>query len=93
MIDEPDDIMDYNVARHIVRVHQHQEEALSPEFATVQLQRYIAYARSLKPQVFSSIFKPVVLLCQVANLKARTRDTPYLLANLTKRCQYGAVIS
>lgn len=57
MIDEPDDIMDYNVARHIVNVHQHQEQALSPEFTTVQLQRYIAYARSLKPQVRLSFSK------------------------------------
>ena len=54
MIDEPDDIMDYNVAHHIVNVHQHQEQAVSPEFTTVQLQRYIAYARSLKPQVWLS---------------------------------------
>lgn len=60
MIDEPDDIMDYNVARHIVRVHQHQEEALSPEFATVQLQRYIAYARSLKPQLSAEARKVLV---------------------------------
>lgn len=51
MIDEPDEITDYNVARHIVSVHQHQEQALSPEYTTAQLQRYIAYARSLKPQV------------------------------------------
>jgi DNA replication licensing factor MCM6 len=51
MIDEPDDVLDYNVAQHIVKVHQLKEEAISPEFSTVQLQRYIAYARTLKPQV------------------------------------------
>ncbi|CAK9214901.1 unnamed protein product [Sphagnum troendelagicum] len=51
MIDEPDDVLDYNVAQHIVKVHQLKEEAISPEFSTVQLQRYIAYARTLKPQL------------------------------------------
>ncbi|KAG0585134.1 hypothetical protein M758_3G261900 [Ceratodon purpureus] len=60
MIDEPDEIMDYNVARHIVNVHQHQEQALSPEFTTVQLQRYIAYARSLKPQLSAEARKVLV---------------------------------
>lgn len=60
MIDEPDDIMDHNVASHIVRVHQHQEQALSPEFTTVQLQRYIAYARSLKPQLSAEAQKVLV---------------------------------
>lgn len=51
MIDEPDDDLDYNIARHIVSVHQRQEEALSAEFSLAQLQRYIAFARTLKPKV------------------------------------------
>ncbi|MCO5597380.1 hypothetical protein L7F22_051456 [Adiantum nelumboides] len=51
MIDEPDDDLDYNIARHIVSVHQRQEDALTPEFTLAQLQRYIAYARTLKPKL------------------------------------------
>lgn len=51
MIDEPDEILDYNIAQHIVAVHQRQEEAISPEFTTAQLQRYIAVARTKKPEV------------------------------------------
>eukprot|EP00250_Pteridium_aquilinum_P008956 c18338_g1_i1 orf=152-2668(+) len=51
MIDEPDDDLDYNIARHIVSVHQRQEEALSAEFTLAQLQRYIAFARMLKPKL------------------------------------------
>lgn len=54
MIDEPDDDLDYNIARHIVSVHQRQEEALSAEFTLAQLQRYISYARTLKPKVVDS---------------------------------------
>ncbi|XP_024525254.1 DNA replication licensing factor MCM6 [Selaginella moellendorffii] len=51
MIDDPDDEIDYNIARHIVSVHQKQEEALSPEFSTAELQRYIAYGKYLKPEL------------------------------------------
>uniref|UniRef100_A0A7N1A4R4 DNA replication licensing factor MCM6 n=1 Tax=Kalanchoe fedtschenkoi TaxID=63787 RepID=A0A7N1A4R4_KALFE len=50
MIDDPDDQTDYHIAHHIVRVHQKHEEALNPAFTTVQLQRYIAYAKTLKPK-------------------------------------------
>lgn len=51
MIDEPDEVLDFNIAQHIVAVHQRQEEAISPEFTTAQLQRYIAVARTKKPEV------------------------------------------
>ena len=56
MIDDPDDKIDYHIAHHIVRVHQRCEDALSPPFTTAQLKRYIAYAKTLKPKVLSSIF-------------------------------------
>ncbi|GLJ17027.1 hypothetical protein SUGI_0294600 [Cryptomeria japonica] len=49
MIDEPDDQIDHHIADHIVRVHQKHEEALSPSFTTAQIQRYIAYAKTVKP--------------------------------------------
>lgn len=59
MIDEPDENTDYHIAHHIVRVHQKHEEALSPSFTNVELKRYLAYAKLLKPQVHSlaSFFK------------------------------------
>ncbi|KAJ3694519.1 hypothetical protein LUZ60_009999 [Juncus effusus] len=49
MIDEPDEINDYNIAHHIVRVHQKKESALSPPFTTAEIKRYIAYAKTLNP--------------------------------------------
>ena len=51
MLDEPDDVADTNLARHIVGVHQRREAALRPEYATAQLQRYIRYARTLRPRM------------------------------------------
>lgn len=51
MIDDPDDETDHCIADHIVRVHQKRESALTPEFTTAQLKRYIAYAKTLKPKV------------------------------------------
>ena len=49
MIDEPDDGFDYNLAAHIVSVHQKRSEALTPAYTNQQLQRYINYARHIKP--------------------------------------------
>ncbi|QDZ25224.1 minichromosome maintenance protein [Chloropicon primus] len=51
MIDEPDDAFDYNLAHHIVKVHQKKSEALTPIYTNQQLQRYIKYARNIKPKL------------------------------------------
>ena len=51
MLDEPDDVQDYNIARHIVGVHQRRDLALSPPYSTDTLQRYIRFARSIKPEM------------------------------------------
>jgi DNA replication licensing factor MCM6 len=51
MIDEPDDAFDYNLAHHIVKVHQKKSEALTPVYTNQQLSRYIKYARSIKPKL------------------------------------------
>ncbi|XP_051131592.1 DNA replication licensing factor MCM6 [Andrographis paniculata] len=51
IIDDPEEQVDYHIAHHIVRVHQQQEEALSPAFTTAQLKRYISYAKTLKPML------------------------------------------
>ncbi|ONI11688.1 hypothetical protein PRUPE_4G121000 [Prunus persica] len=60
MIDDPDDETDYHIAHHIVRVHQKREEALTPEFSTAQLKRYIVYAKTLKPKLDSDARKLLV---------------------------------
>lgn len=60
MIDEPDDQTDHHIADHIVRVHQKHEEALSPSFTTAQIQRYIAYAKTLKPKLGTEARKVLV---------------------------------
>lgn len=54
MLDEPDEINDYNIAHHIVRVHQKREEALSPAFTTAEIKRYITYAKTINPTVLAT---------------------------------------
>eukprot|EP00026_Physarum_polycephalum_P000394 Phypoly_transcript_00395.p1 GENE.Phypoly_transcript_00395~~Phypoly_transcript_00395.p1 ORF type:complete len:799 (-),score=101.45 Phypoly_transcript_00395:2164-4560(-) len=49
VLDECDEAMDLNIARHIVAIHQKRDAAMKPFFTATQLQRYIKYARSKKP--------------------------------------------
>jgi len=49
VLDECDEAMDLNIARHIVSIHQKKESALKPFFTPTQVQRYIKYARTKKP--------------------------------------------
>lgn len=51
MIDEPDDDMDMLIATHIVKVHQRRERAFNVPYTMPQVQRYIKYARSIRPQM------------------------------------------
>ena len=39
MIDEPDEFHDYNLARHIVALHQRRERAVEVHYSLQQLQR------------------------------------------------------
>ena len=41
MIDEPDEFIDYDLARHIVELHRQKAEATFAHFSLEQLQRYI----------------------------------------------------
>jgi DNA replication licensing factor MCM6 len=41
---------DRNLAQHIVDVHQLRDDAVQPEFSTAELQRYIEFARTFKPE-------------------------------------------
>ena len=49
VLDECNEVVDRNLARHIVNIHRLRDESIQPEFTTEQLQRYIRYARTFKP--------------------------------------------
>ncbi len=51
ILDECNENSDYNIARHILNIHRYKDEAMDPEFSVDQLQRYIRYARALKPRI------------------------------------------
>ncbi|EGO02002.1 hypothetical protein SERLA73DRAFT_104230 [Serpula lacrymans var. lacrymans S7.3] len=51
VLDECDEKIDLNIARHIVNVHRFQDDAINPEFSTEALQRYIRYARTFNPKL------------------------------------------
>lgn len=51
VLDECDDVADYNVAKHIIDVHRCDEAAVNPPFSPDQMLRYIRFARTLNPQI------------------------------------------
>lgn len=51
ILDECDEQTDYSIARHILNVHRYRDDALAPEFTPEQIQRYIKYARTIKPHL------------------------------------------
>ena len=50
VLDECNEAVDRHLAEHIVGIHQLRDEAVQPEFTTEQLQRYIRFARTFKPE-------------------------------------------
>ena len=50
ILDECNEQIDRHLAEHIVGIHQHRDEAVEPEFSTEQLQRYIRFARTFRPE-------------------------------------------
>ncbi|OAA57827.1 DNA replication licensing factor mcm6 [Cordyceps fumosorosea ARSEF 2679] len=50
VLDECNERVDRHLAAHIVGVHQHRDDAVQPEFSTEQLQRYIRFARTFRPE-------------------------------------------
>lgn len=56
VLDECDESTDFNIAKHIVGIHQRKDSALKPVYSTQELQLYIKYARSLKPIVILHTF-------------------------------------
>lgn len=53
VLDECDNAIDYNIARHIVNVHSGKATETIQEFSMEDLQLYIRYARTIKPKVSS----------------------------------------
>ncbi|KAL7272364.1 MCM DNA helicase complex subunit mcm6 [Rhizina undulata] len=49
VLDECNESVDTNLARHIVNIHRNRDDAITPEFTTESLQRYIRFARTFKP--------------------------------------------
>ena len=50
VLDECDEDVDRHLAEHIVNIHKDRDDAIVPEFSTEQLQRYIRFARTFKPE-------------------------------------------
>ena len=50
ILDECNEQTDRRLANHIVGIHQLRDEAVEPEFSTEQLQRYIRFARTFRPE-------------------------------------------
>lgn len=51
VLDECNEVTDYNIGRHIVSTHRLKDDFMQPEFSTEQIQNYIRYARTFKPKV------------------------------------------
>ena len=50
ILDECNENVDRHLAEHIVGIHRLRDDAVEPEFSTEQLQRYIRFARTFKPE-------------------------------------------
>ena len=50
VLDECNEQIDTHLAQHIVSIHRDRDDAVQPEFSTEQLQRYIRFARTYKPE-------------------------------------------
>jgi DNA replication licensing factor MCM6 len=50
VLDECDENVDRHLAEHIVAIHRLRDEAIEPEFSTEQLQRYVRFARTFRPE-------------------------------------------
>jgi DNA replication licensing factor MCM6 len=51
VLDECNDVIDYSIARHIINTHRGKSRATQTDFTKGDLQTYIRFARTLKPQV------------------------------------------
>ena len=51
ILDECNEGVDYSIAQHITNVHRNRVEAINPPYKTAEIQRYIKFARTMKPQI------------------------------------------
>ncbi|KCV72351.1 minichromosome maintenance protein 6 [Fonticula alba] len=51
LVDEIDATSDQNIAQHLIQVHQNKSVTLAPPFSTAELQRYLRFARALRPKL------------------------------------------
>jgi DNA replication licensing factor MCM6 len=51
VIDEMNEVSDYNIAKHITNMHRFRDQAVNPPYTMQQLQRYIKFARTLTPRI------------------------------------------
>ena len=49
VLDEQDEFIDFAIAQHIVNLHVKKEKAITPAYDVNTLQRYIRFARTIKP--------------------------------------------
>ncbi|KAK8231777.1 MCM2/3/5 family-domain-containing protein [Phyllosticta capitalensis] len=69
VLDECEESVDRHLAEHIVNIHRLRDDAVEPEFSTAQLQRYIRFARTFKPE-----FTPEAKQCLVEKYKELRAD-------------------
>lgn len=66
ILDECDQVTDYNIGRHILHFHRFQEDGVTPDYSQEQVLRYLKYARLQKPkmtqQAMSYLIKQYVAL-------------------------------
>lgn len=60
MIDEPDPIMDAQIANHILSIHLGAGAAMSAPYTTERMQCYLKLARSIKPRISTAAHKHLV---------------------------------
>jgi len=71
VLDECDELTDFNVAKHILDVHRCEDKAVEVPFSKEQMQRYIRFARTLHPKI-SAESQSVMVECY---RKLRQGDT------------------
>lgn len=60
VLDECNESIDRDIANHIVGIHQGKQQAVHAEFGTESIQRYIKFARRIRPQISEDAAKALV---------------------------------
>jgi len=51
VLDECNEFVDHSIASHIVNLHRMKDKALQPDYTVEQMQNYLRFAKTLKPQM------------------------------------------